>query len=352
MASNCSDSPAALFRVWPSYEPTPLVEFPVLAECSQVAKVFVKDESRRPLGSFKALGGMYAGLRALARASRSAGIEALVSNRGLARSLPTLICASDGNHGLAVAAAAELAGATSRVYLHGHVPQSRARRIASRGATVVWIDGTYDDAVDAAAQAAARGEGLLISDTSTDPNDPTTADVMAGYSLMADEIASQLRAHGDQSPTHLFIQAGVGGLAAALAHGLCETHGQLCRVVVVEPERAACVGHALKLGRIERLPGDLQTAAEMLSCGEASAPAVEILRRAKADAITVCEQRLTDAVQILSSCGGPSTTPSGATGLAGLLSLQNDPALAQRLSVSPQSRVLLVVTEGIVPTCE
>jgi diaminopropionate ammonia-lyase len=343
------DSPRVLLRLWRSQEPTPLVDSSQLAERFRVARVYLKDESRRPLGSFKALGGMYAGLRALARSVGSRSIAALVAERRPDRKLPTLLCASDGNHGLAVAAAAETAGGLARIYLHQSVPESRARRIRERGAEIVWIAGTYDDAVDAADAAGRRGEGLLVSDTSADAGDVVTQDVMIGYSLMADEIVDQLRWRSADPPTHLFVQAGVGGLAAALARGIREANGLTCRIVVVEPERAACVGHALRTRRIERLPGDLQTAAEMLSCGEASAPAVEILRRVQAAAVAVSEQALHEAVDVLSACGGPPTTPSGACGLAGLL--------AARANVSPQpvsdldatSRVLLIVTEGALP---
>lgn len=354
MSQPHDESPRALFRLWPDYRTTPLLSLPQLAERCGVGAVYVKDEGRRPLGSFKVLGGMYAGLRALAQAAGLPTLEALVAAKPAGHKLPTLICASDGNHGLAVAAAAELAGGPARVYLHSHVPPARARRIAERGAEIVWIEGSYDDAVDAAFQAVERGEGLLVSDTSPRADDPVTADVMAGYGLMADEIMEQLNAEpfpalADPLPTHLFVQAGVGGLAAALARGLCETHGLACRIVVVEPEHVDCVGVALRQGKIERLSGDLHTSAEMLSCGEASAPAIEILRRIGADAISVTEQALADAVALLAACGGPSTTESGATGLAGLISARPGSSLADELRLDHRSRCLLIATEGPVP---
>jgi diaminopropionate ammonia-lyase len=108
------------------------------------------------------------------------------------RDLPPLVCASDGNHGLAVAAGARLAGAPARVYLPAIVPQSRANRILNEGAEVVRIDGTYEDAVEAAANAARKGEGILIADTTDLPNDPAVADVMAGYGVIAREVRDVL----------------------------------------------------------------------------------------------------------------------------------------------------------------
>jgi diaminopropionate ammonia-lyase len=289
----------------------------------------------------------------LARATGAASLAEFLESKPPHKNLPTLICASDGNHGLAVAAAAERAGGKARIYLHGHVPQSRAARIAARGAQIVWVDGTYDDAVDQAAEAAARGDGLLIADTSADPNDPITADVMAGYQMMAREILAQWSEQAPTAtaappPTHLFVQAGVGGLAAALAAGLRQVWRDL-RIVVVEPVQVACVGAALRTGRIERIPGDLETAAEMLSCGEASAPAVRILREQEAQAIAVDEPSLSAAVETLVDCGGPPTTPSGATGIAGLLSTRPGLPETSRIGISSDSRVLVIVTEGPIP---
>lgn len=349
MDATSTESPRIVFQHEQSYAPTPLLDLPELAKRCGVSRVYVKDESRRPLGSFKSLGGMFAGLRALARASGSPSIEAFLAGSRSTKRLPALICASDGNHGLAVAAAAEIAGGASRIYLPRHVPQSRAKRIADRGAEIVWVEGTYDDAVDAALTASQRGEGLLVTDTSARIDDPVVVDVMTGYGLMADELAEQFPQNDKEAPTHLFVQAGVGGLAAALARGLQEKHALSTKVIVVEPERCDCVGQALRANRIERLTGDLQTSAEMLSCGEASAPAVAILRRIRADAIVVSERGLAEAVEILEAYGGLVTTPSGATGLAGLLTARPGTSLAKALHVNECSRVLLIVTEGPVP---
>ncbi|MEO3475312.1 pyridoxal-phosphate dependent enzyme [Roseomonas sp. CAU 1739] len=146
---------AALSRLSPDYAATPLLDLPRLATRLGVAQVLAKDEGRRMLGSFKSLGGTYAGLRALARAART-DFAGLVASRPAGQ--PALVCASDGNHGLAVAAAARLAGAGARVYLHDGVPLARAQRIQAQGAEIVRVAGTYDDAVDAAAAAA---PGLL-----------------------------------------------------------------------------------------------------------------------------------------------------------------------------------------------
>jgi diaminopropionate ammonia-lyase len=339
------DVVAAATLLWGSYKPTRLIELPALARRAGVGHVLVKVEGGRPFGNFKVLGGMTAGLCALARAA-GATIEELLSGQTPHTSLPRLICASDGNHGLAVAAAARRAGGSASVYLPKSASRVRAERIEAQGAEVVWIDGTYDEAVDEAAAAASRGEGLLISDTSADPDDLIVHDVMAGYALLTKELVAQCQEMLAGYPTHLFVQAGVGGLAAAMAEGLCNHLEGPGRLVVVEPASAACVGRALAMGKPERLAGDLPTCAEMLACGLASASAVPILLKHQARSVVVSEEQLQDAVGSLRDAGGPSTTPSGAAGLAGFLHVAMEPALRQAHGLDAQSVVLLVATEA------
>jgi len=339
------ETPLGLLSLCPVYAPTALISLPLAAAALGVAGVLAKDEGRRPLGSFKALGGVYAGLRALARAS-GLSVKNLLGATDEAPALPPLVCASDGNHGLAVAAAARLAGAKARVFLPDIVPPRRIARIRDKGADVIRVSGTYDEAVRAAAGVARQGEGLLIADTSGDSGDPVVADVMAAYGVIAEEIRTGLVAGGIPPPTHVFVQAGVGGLAAAMARGLEGALAAPAKIVVVEPEGAACVAAALAAGAVVAVPGELETSAEMLSCGEASAPALAVLMRYDVATIGVSEADLRAAPRFLESNGGPRTTPSGAAGLAGLIAALRDPDLARRLKLDPQSRPLLIVTES------
>jgi diaminopropionate ammonia-lyase len=333
-----ADIASVLTRLSPEYAATPLLDLPLLAARLGVAQVLAKDEGRRMLGSFKSLGGTYAGLRALARAANT-DLSGLIAARPAGQ--PTLVCASDGNHGLAVAAAARFAGASARVCLHSGVPQARARRIRDQGAEVVWVEGTYDDAVDAAAAAARTGAGILVADTTDDPNDPVVRDVMAGYGVVAHEIRDQVEAASHARPTHLFVQAGVGGLAAAMTEGLADWLACPGSIVVVEPETAPAVAVALAAGRPLRVGGDLNTTAEMLSCGEASAPALAVLRRDGVCAISVSESVLEEAPTLLRSCGGPRTTSSGGAGLAGAIAASGAPP-----GIGPDARILILVTEA------
>lgn len=297
------------------------------------------------LGSFKSLGGTYAGLRALARAAGT-DLPGLLTTRR--PNLPTLICASDGNHGLAVAAAARVAVAPALIHLHSGVPVARARRIADFGAGIVWVPGTYDDAVDAAAAAALTQGGILVADTSNDPADPVVADVLAGYGVIADEIRGQAAAAQYLPPTHIVIQAGVGGLAAAMAEGLHDWMAPPAAVIAVEPAAAACLTAALAAGRPVRVAGALHSSAEMLSCGEASSPALAILQRHRAQAVTVSEDQLAAAPRLLQDADGPATTESGAAGLAGLAAIASDPVKAAQTGLGAQSRVLIIISEAAI----
>jgi diaminopropionate ammonia-lyase len=164
---------------------------------------------------------------------------------------------------------------------------------------------------------------------------------MAGYGVMAAEIREQIGAGA--RPTHLFVQAGVGGLAAAMAAGLSGWLAAPGVIVVVEPENVACVGAALAANRPVRLTGALDTAAEMLSCGEASAPALAVLQRCGARALAVSEAELDAAPGVLRAAGGPATTPSGASGFAGFIRAMRH---AAAFGLDDASVVLVLATEG------
>lgn len=338
-------------RLWPDAQPTSLLELPALAELAGVGRVFVKAEGERPLGSFKALGGMIAGIRALATAGGIADPSELftgnTSRKRRAGALgPTrLICASEGNHGLAVAAAANKAGTQAMVFLPREVSATRIARIEAFGAEIVRVNGTYDDAVTAAEAAAARGEGLLIADTASDPDSPVVNDVMAGYGLLADELIDQFRERSLERPTHLFVQAGVGGLAAAMVEGLQSLLRPPQRFLIVEPDTAPCVARALQRGEPALIEGDLHTCASMLACGMASAPALRILQRHSVASVLVSEVQLRVAAAELRNAGGPVTTESGASGLAGLLQVAARHELRSRHQLDSDSIILLIATE-------
>lgn len=330
-----SEIETLLQHVLGAYQATPLLELPHLAQRTRVGHVLVKAENERALGNFKALGGAVAAARALSRLTRASADP----------SATRLICASDGNHGLSVAAAARALGVRASIYLPRGLSPERPARIEKQGGEIIWVAGTYDDAVEQAAAAASAGAGILIPDTSNNPYDTAVLDVMAGYGVMTRELREQL---GQRClrPTHVFVQAGVGGLAAAMAEGLGESLQERGQFLVVEPQAAACVALALQWGYPMRLQGDLRTCAEMLSCGLASAPAVEVLLSHGAHSVVVDEEELCEAPVVLREAGGPETTPSGAAGLAGLLHAARSSIMRRRFLLGADAVVLLVITEG------
>src|SRR5690606_22383577 len=221
---------------------------PGLAAKMGVQNVYYKDESTRfGLGSFKALGGAYAVTRLLLReVERQTGQQGLVAEdlqrpefKSIIANI-TVCCATDGNHGRSVAWGAHNTGCRCVIYIHETVSTGREEAIAAFGARVVRVPGNYDDAVRRAAEDAAAHGYFVVSDTSYPGYMDVPRDVMQGYSVMVEEALDQL---GDAAPpTHVFIQAGVGGLAAAVAAHLWETLGPARpRIIVVEPEKADCL---------------------------------------------------------------------------------------------------------------
>jgi diaminopropionate ammonia-lyase len=184
-----------------------------------------------------------------------------------------------------------------------------------------------------------------VADTGETADDPIVADVMAGYGIIGDEVIDQLAAQNLPTPTHIFVQAGVGGLAAAVASKLCELPASPAKLIVVEPDQAACVAAALLQKKAVQINGDLGTSADMLSCGLASTPALETLLRYSALALEVNELEIAEARQLLNQHPDISTTASGATGLAGLMKAVGDPALRRQFELDDSSCPIIFITE-------
>ncbi len=339
-------------RSWPGYAPTPLRELPGLASAAGVGRVHYKDESGRfGVGSFKALGGAYGVLRVLQRAlAERHGVEAgpadLVSGRyaDLTREL-VVTCATDGNHGRAVAWGARRFACRAVVYLPEHAHRERGEAIAALGAEVVWVEGSYDDAVDRVL--AEAGDRLVVADTGG-VGAAVTRDVMHGYTLIVEEALEQL---GGEPSTHVFIQAGVGGLAAAVIAPLWWRYGPDRPVsVVVEPTRAACLLAAARAGGPRRLDGAIDSFMGCLAAGEASSAAWPVVGPGADAFLALPDDAARDAMRAMlaGAFGDPPVEvgESGVAGVAGLLAATADPAIRDPLGLGPAARVLLLGTEG------
>ena len=255
----------AVISRWAGYAPTQLRALDAIAQRAGVAGVLYKDEGWRfGLKSFKALGGAYA-------------VERLAAARGGGEGL-TVTCATDGNHGRAVAWGARRAGARAVIYVHEGVSEGRAEAIRGFGAEIVREGPNYDASVRASTQAAARNGWQIVSDTSWPGYDQVPRDVMQGYAVMAMEIEAERAARHYAPPTHIFIQGGVGGLAAAvLSHGWESRGADRPTLIVVEPENAACLIESARAGHEVTVQGDLETIIAGLACGEPSILAWKLL---------------------------------------------------------------------------
>ena len=334
--------------------PTPLHALPGLAHELGLAALHVKDEGHRlGLGSFKALGGAYALMMlVLEEASRRLGrpvvLEELTSEAVLAvaRSM-TFACATDGNHGRSVAQGAQLMGATAVIFVHAGVSEPRIEAIQRFGARIVRVEGNYDDSVAEATRVAALEGWTVLSDTSWPGYEHIPSLVMQGYTALVREALAAMA----RPPTHAFLQAGVGGFAAAVAGHLAMVLGEeRPHVTVVDPARAACLYESAKAGRPVKVEENEPTVMAMLECYEPSMIAFRILERVADGFMTVEEEAAPEAMRRLANpvAGDPPVVAgeSGGVGLSGLLTVLRDPALAARIGLGPEARVLVINTEG------
>ncbi len=341
----------------PKHTRTPLYSLPRMASDMGVRSILIKDESERlGLGSFKALGGAYAIFRLVHEAVekrlgyRISPADLLSSDVRAVAAEMTFCCATDGNHGRSVAAGARLLGARAVILVHAGVSDQRVDSIAMLGAEIRRIDGTYDDSVRAAKKLA---EGLgwqLVSDTSWPGYTHIPGLVMQGYTVLAEE-ALTVCADWALKPTHMFLQAGVGGFAAAVAAYTVAFYGtQRPKLIVVEPGLADCVISSVEQKKPVTIAHTKPTVMSMLECYEPSITALNTLARVADAFLTIDDGLAMEAMRLLAR---PKTQDpaivsgeSGAAGLAGLLAVLNQAEWQQSLGINTDSIILLFNTEG------
>lgn len=339
---------------WQGYAVTPLHSLPALAQAMGVASVHYKDEgSRFGLGSFKALGGAYAVARLLCRElgaqlGRTLTTQDLLTPelRALCGGI-TVTCATDGNHGRSVAWGAQLFGCQCVIYIHATVSEGRKEAIAQYGAQVVRTAGNYDDAVRQADLDAKQYGRFVISDTSYPGYMEVPRDVMQGYQLMVEEAAQQL----PERPTHIFVQAGVGGLAAAVCGYFWERDaGDRPIYVVVEPDKADCLTQSAKAGQLTAVTGDIDTLMAGLACGEVSHLAWEILEKGTDAFCVIPDDAAVAAMRLLAHPLGSDPVivagESAVAGVAAAIAASQSDAARQTLGLNVDSRILFFGSEA------
>ncbi len=342
---------------WPGYRPTPLKSLDGIARELGLAALLYKDESQRfGLKSFKPLGGAFAVTQLMRRIIRNRTGEenvetADIVNGRYAQQLSdiTVTAATDGNHGRSVAWGASMCGCNCVIFVHENVSVSRERAIADLGADVRRLPGHYDDSVRQAYLGAQVPNWHIIQDTTDGDEVETTLDVMHGYTLMAAEVLDQLA--GDEPPTHVFLQAGVGGMAAAvLAHFWFRLGERRPVTILVEPDNAACCYLSIGAGRREIASGSLDSIMAGLACGEVSSLAWDVLLPGAHAAMITDDDSASDCMRLLAdSRFGDAPVVAGESavaGLVGLIAVMQDQGAREQLELNRDSRVLVIGTEG------
>jgi diaminopropionate ammonia-lyase len=321
-----------VISAWPGYAPTPLRDLAGLARQLGHGRLTYKDEAGRfGLGSFKALGGAYA----------------------VCRAQPTrhhcVTTATAGNHGRSVAWGAQLCGCRAVIFVPERLSPGRAQEIEALGAELVRVPGTFDDAVRASARAARAHGWLSIPDTCGLELLPAAVDVMTGYTVLVRETLERLPPW--EMPTHVIVQAGVGGLAAAVLGYLWEGLGaRRPRFIVVEPERADCMLQSIRAGRPQTLDSGLETMMACLACGEPSHPAWQLLSHGADDFCKIPDSLVAPTMRLLATGRfGDAAIVAGESGVAGLallIAACRSSSLGAALGLGPDAHVLVIGTEG------
>lgn len=326
-----------MLSLCPAYKATPMH----VVQTDKLKKTFFKDETMRMgLGSFKALGGVYAVARLIQEEwekQNDRDLDPACIMDPLVKALAnrmTFICASAGNHGLAVAVGASIFGAKAKIHLARNVPESFAERLRKVGAVVIRSGDVYEDSMSAAISDSESSGAILLADGSWPSYVHAPALVMEGYTVIAEEMRNEFE-KSNEWPTHVFLQAGVGGMAGAIAHMVRRNWQGNPQIIVVEADAAPCLATSHAAGECVKVTGP-ESIMGRLDCKEPSLIAFTALEKADVDYVTVSDAEAEAATVQLSKLG-LNTTPSGAAGYAAL----------QRTNLPEQAIPLVIVTEKL-----
>lgn len=322
----------AFFAAHPQLAPTPLHQLPALASSLGIGQLMVKDETARfGLNAFKLLGAQFAMSTLQAEGAMHPG--------------HTVVCASEGNHGRAVARAARHAQCHARVYMAADAAQSRVDAITGEGATVIRVDGSYDDAVRMLSADAAANGWTIVSDTSWFDYERIPRLIMLGYTRMLAEVTADYDV--------VFVQGGVGGLLCGVA-SWCAAHAPAAKVVSVEPTSAACLQASARAGRPVAVTGPLNTAMAGLRNREVSPLAFGSVQSTVTAYLAIDDEWTLEAMRLLAAPapGSPvvAAGASGAAALGGLLAVCREAGMQEardQLGLGPSARVLVIISEGV-----
>ena len=325
------DEAYKIISKWDNYSPTPLISLKKLSEKLKLNNIFYKDESKRfHLKSFKALGGAYA-------------VEKVTKGK---KDI-TISTATAGNHGRSVAWGSKRLGLKCKIFISEYVSEFRAKVMRDFGAEVIRVKGNYDNSLKECIKQSKQNNWQIVQDVAWQDYKLVPRLTMAGYSVMMKEISEQIN---NQHISHIILQAGVGGMAAAMVAGVARYLDNAPQIIVVEPENAACVLESIKTGKIKKISIKKESLMGGMSCDEVSMVPWEILKDSVNYCVTVSDNYISKTVKSLSNCefskekivGGECSTP----GIISLAGLCNDAEIKKKINLNDQSNVLLFGCEG------
>ena len=316
---------------WNNYSPTPLISLNKLNEKLKLNKIFYKDESKRfHLKSFKALGGAYA-------------VEKIIKGNDKT----VISTATAGNHGRSVAWGSQKNGLKCKIFISEFVSESRAEVMRNFGADVIRVKGNYEDSLNECIKQSNQNNWQIVQDVAWEDYKLVPKLTMAGYSVMMKEISEQIK---NEKISHVILQAGVGGMAAAMVAGIARYLDYIPQIIIVEPDNAACVLESIKTGKIEKISIEKESIMGGMSCGEVSLVPWEILKNSVHFCVTVSDDYVSKTVKSLANrefsdekiVGGECSTP----GVTSLIGLSNDYEIRKKINLNEESNVLLFGCEG------
>lgn len=359
-------------RTVPGYAPTPLISLRSLAGLLGVNSIFVKDESSRfGLNAFKGLGGSYCIARCIAERlridpERLTYQELIECQAKSGMDCMTFVTATDGNHGRGVAWMAQALGHKSVVYMPEGSSVERLENIRKLGAEAYITDMNYDDTVRMAASEAKGKNRILVQDTAWKGYEIIPSYIMQGYTTMAFEIGEQLKQYAackhekksdNSAPTHIFLQAGVGAMAGAVAAYFRSFYGEgtPVKIIIVEPDKADCIYRTAEAadGNLHKISGEMNTIMAGLACGEPCLIGWDILEKLADAFISMSDDIAAKGMRTLAApTGNDSPIVSGESGAAGIGALlwimqrEDMDDERRRLGLGKDSRILCISTEG------
>jgi diaminopropionate ammonia-lyase len=331
LSKNEIDSAYKVISNWENYSSTPLENLNKLSSELCLKKIFYKDESKRfNLKSFKALGGAYA-------------VEKISQNK---KNI-TVSTATAGNHGRSVAWGAKRLGLNCKIFISEFVSESRAEAMRGFGAKVFRVKGNYDNSLKECIKQSKKNGWEIIQDVAWEGYELVPKLTMAGYAVMMKEISDQINKN---EISHIFLQAGVGGMAAAMVAGCARYLEYVPKIIIVEPESADCVLKAVEKNKIVTLDIKKESLMGGMSCGEVSTIPWKIINNNCNFCISIPDDKISDTIKLLANSsfsekkliGGECATP----GIISLIASCNNIRLKEKLNLDKNSQVLLLGCEG------